>query len=101
MIRGLTHRRLCAGATWPSRSGPHQENEAVKKVIERTGILEGRHRRAVDSMILVDAVATKEHRHSAALGEPPRWPGRCLGRRGSRQRLPSIIAPGRVGRRAA
>lgn len=39
---------------------PHRINEAVKDVIEATGILHGRRRRAVDSTILADAVATQD-----------------------------------------
>jgi hypothetical protein len=39
---------------------PHRINEAVKTVVEQTGILRGRHRRAVDSTILADAVATQD-----------------------------------------
>jgi len=39
---------------------PHRINEAVKTVAERTGILRGRRRRAVDSTILADAVATQD-----------------------------------------
>jgi hypothetical protein len=39
---------------------PHRVNEAVRKVVEETGILRGRHRRAVDSTILADAVATQD-----------------------------------------
>jgi hypothetical protein len=39
---------------------PHRINEAVKKVVEQTGILAGRRRRAVDSTILADAVATQD-----------------------------------------
>ena len=35
---------------------PHRINDAVKKVVEQTGILRGRRRRAVDSTILADAV---------------------------------------------
>jgi Transposase domain (DUF772)/Transposase DDE domain len=38
---------------------PHRVNDAVKTVIEQTGILKGR-RRAVDSTILADAVATQD-----------------------------------------
>ena len=37
---------------------PHRVNEAVRQVIEATGVLGGRRRRAVDSTILDDAVAT-------------------------------------------
>ena len=35
---------------------PHRVNDAVKNVVEQTGILRGRRRRAVDSTILADAV---------------------------------------------
>jgi Transposase domain (DUF772)/Transposase DDE domain len=44
-----------------ARSGrPHRVNDAVKTVIEQTGIIRGRRRRAVDSTILADAVATQD-----------------------------------------
>jgi hypothetical protein len=39
---------------------PHRVNDAVKKVIEQTGVLTGRRRRAVDSTIVADAVATQD-----------------------------------------
>jgi hypothetical protein len=39
---------------------PHRINEAVRKVVAQTGILAGRRRRAVDSTILADAVATQD-----------------------------------------
>ena len=39
---------------------PHRINDAVRKVIEETGVLAGRRRRAVDSTILADAVATQD-----------------------------------------
>jgi hypothetical protein len=39
---------------------PHRINDAVRQVIEATGVLRGRHRRAVDSTILADAVATQD-----------------------------------------
>jgi len=39
---------------------PHRVNDAVKTVIEQTGILKGRRRRAADSTILADAVATQD-----------------------------------------
>lgn len=39
---------------------PHRVNDAVKNVIEQTGILRGRRKRAVDSTILADAVATQD-----------------------------------------
>jgi hypothetical protein len=44
-----------------ARSGrPHRDGDAVKKVIGQTGILRARRRRAVDSTILDDAVATQD-----------------------------------------
>jgi Transposase domain (DUF772)/Transposase DDE domain len=43
-----------------SSQRPHRINDAVKDVIEQTGILRGRRRRAVDSTILSDAVATQD-----------------------------------------
>ena len=39
---------------------PQRVNDAVRKVIEETGVLRGRRRRAVDSTILADAVATQD-----------------------------------------
>jgi IS5 family transposase len=39
---------------------PHRVSDAVKTVVEQTGILKGRRRRAVDSTILADAVATQD-----------------------------------------
>jgi hypothetical protein len=39
---------------------PHRVNDAVKTVIEQTGVLKARRRRAVDSTILADAVATQD-----------------------------------------
>ena len=39
---------------------PHRINEAIRAVVEQTGILAGRRRRAVDSTILADAVATQD-----------------------------------------
>src|SRR6266536_3007403 len=44
-----------------ARSGrPHRINDAVRRVVEETGVLAGRRRRAVDSTILADAVATQD-----------------------------------------
>lgn len=49
---------------WRSRLAkskrPHRINEAVRKVVSETGILRGRGKRAVDSTILADAVATQD-----------------------------------------
>jgi hypothetical protein len=39
---------------------PHRLNEAVRQIVEQTGVLAGRRRRAVDSTILADAVATQD-----------------------------------------
>src|SRR5712664_1992618 len=39
---------------------PHRVSDAVKKVVRETGVLRGRRRRAVDSAILADAVATQD-----------------------------------------
>jgi hypothetical protein len=39
---------------------PYRVNDAVRTVIGQTGILKGRRRRAVDSTILADAVATQD-----------------------------------------
>ena len=39
---------------------PDRVSDAVRKVVEETGVLRGRRRRAVDSTILADAVATQD-----------------------------------------
>ena len=39
---------------------PHRISDAVTRVIAETGVLKGRRRRAVDSTILADAVATQD-----------------------------------------
>lgn len=39
---------------------PHRINDAVRAVVAETGILRGRRKRAVDSTILADAVATQD-----------------------------------------
>jgi hypothetical protein len=44
-----------------AKSGrPHRISDAVRRVITETGVLTGRRRRAVDSTILADAVATQD-----------------------------------------
>jgi Transposase domain (DUF772)/Transposase DDE domain len=44
-----------------AKSGrPHRVSDAVRRVITETGVLKGRRRRAVDSTILADAVATQD-----------------------------------------
>jgi hypothetical protein len=43
-----------------AKSGrPHRVNDAVRRIVEATGVLKGR-RRAVDSTVLADAVATQD-----------------------------------------
>ncbi len=39
---------------------PHRVNDAIRLIVEQTGVLAGRRRRAVDSTILADAVATQD-----------------------------------------
>jgi len=39
---------------------PHRIGDAVRKIVEETGVLRGRRRRAVGSTILADAVATQD-----------------------------------------
>jgi hypothetical protein len=39
---------------------PHRIGDAVRKIVEETGVLRGRRRRAVGSAILADAVATQD-----------------------------------------
>src|SRR5437773_12392242 len=39
---------------------PHRISDAVRKIVEETGVLRGRRRRAVDPTILADAVATED-----------------------------------------
>ncbi len=44
-----------------AKSGrPHRISDAVRAVIQETGVLAGRRRRAVDSTVLADAVATQD-----------------------------------------
>jgi transposase len=44
-----------------AKSGrPHRISDAVARVVQETGVLKGRRRRAVDSTILADAVATQD-----------------------------------------
>jgi hypothetical protein len=48
-------RNRIAGSARPDRI-----NDAVRKIVNETGVLRGRRRRAVDSTILADAVATQD-----------------------------------------
>ena len=52
----LTHWRNRLRAS----SNPHRINDAVAQVIVQTGVLTGRHRRAVDSTVMQDAVARQD-----------------------------------------
>jgi len=51
-------------AYWRNRiaksARPHRINDAVRQVVEETGVLRGRRRRAADSTIVADAVATQD-----------------------------------------
>ena len=61
MTRGSTRPRWRTGGRRLAKSArPHRVNDAVRTVIEQTGVLKGRRRRAVDSTILADAVATQD-----------------------------------------
>ena len=61
IMAGLIRPRWCTGgAAWRSQRRPHRISDAVRRVITETGVLKGRRRRAVDSTILADAVATQD-----------------------------------------
>ena len=79
---------------------PHRISEAVARVIAETGVLTGRRRRAVDSTILADAVATQDT--ITQLVAAIRRVGRVVrGRRGrSRRCAAATTTPGRVSRRS-
>jgi hypothetical protein len=53
---------------------PHRVNDAVRKIVEQTGIVRGRRRRAVDSHHLGGCGGHPGHRDSAGLGDPPGGP---------------------------
>lgn len=57
--RRRVHAGVLAEPDRQVKACPHQINDTARQVIERTGILAGR-RRAVDSTILADAVATQD-----------------------------------------
>jgi hypothetical protein len=58
----------------PKSDRPHRINDAVKKVVEETGILKGRRRQAVDSTILADAVLHANYRISGRQGKQGKAP---------------------------
>src|SRR3981189_1934620 len=60
-IRVLTRRRWCIGASgWPSPGGRIGSTTRCGRLPEETGVVRGRRKRAVDSTILADAVATQD-----------------------------------------
>src|ERR1041384_6473950 len=56
----ITPMRRRGGRRLARSDRPHRVRAAVAKVVAQTGILKGRRRRAVDSTILADAVATQD-----------------------------------------
>jgi hypothetical protein len=79
---------------------PHRVSDAVKNVAGQAGILKGRRRRAVDSTILADAVATQDT--VTQLISAIRRAGREVPARRSRSRpcAPGTTTPGRASRRS-
>ena len=76
MIRGSIRPRWCTGGSRIARSErPHRVNDAVRQVVGQTGVLTGRRRRAVDSTILADAVATQDTVTQLVGRDPPGGPG--------------------------
>ena len=61
MTRGFDPSSLAYWRKRLAKSGrPHRVYDAVRAIVEQTGIVRGRRRRAVDSTILADAVATQD-----------------------------------------
>jgi IS5 family transposase len=52
-------------------SRPRRVFDAVRQVVEQTGVLRGRGRRVLDSTILEDAGRHPGHRHAVGRGDPP------------------------------
>ncbi len=52
---------------------PNRVFEAVRDVVTATGVLAGKHRRALDSTVLDDAVATQDTVTRRPAGSPARW----------------------------
>ena len=74
-MRGSIPRRWCTGASgWRSPIARTVSTNAVKKVVEETGILKGRRRQAVDSTILADAVLHANYRISGRQGKQGKAP---------------------------
>ena len=58
---GLIRPRWCTGGGgWPARSTRTGSMTRSRRVVTQTGVLAGRRRRAVDSTVLADAVATQD-----------------------------------------
>ena len=53
---------------------PRRVFEAVRQVVEATGVLKGRGRRVLDSTLLADAVATQDTVTSPVSGSAAMWP---------------------------
>jgi transposase len=79
---------------------PPRISDAVAKVITQTGVLKGRRRRAVDSTILADAVATQDT-ITQLIAVIRRQGGWCRGQRSrSRRCAPATITASPVSRRS-
>jgi hypothetical protein len=58
--RSIRHCWPTSAAGWPVPPAPTAIFEAVREVVKATGVLKGKHRRALDSTVLDDAVAIFE-----------------------------------------
>ncbi|MBX9640217.1 MAG: transposase [Mycobacteriaceae bacterium] len=77
---------------------PHRINEAVRQVVEQSGIVRGRRKRAVDSTILADAVATQDT-ITQLTRRSDEWGGSCpAGPRRSPRCAPRTTTTGRASR---
>jgi hypothetical protein len=88
-------RRLAASAR------PRRIFEVVGQVVAQTGVLTGKTRRALDSTVLDDAVATQDTGHPADRSGPPGRPGGARRCRGDRRALlgPRLPRSGQAGNR--
>ena len=66
---------------------PNRIFEAVKAVVAQTGVLAGKTRRALDSTVLDDAVATQDTVTQLIGGDPAGAPRGARRRRGGRRAL--------------
>ena len=74
---------------------PNRIFDAVKAVVVATGVLKGKTRRALDSTVLDDAVATGGHRDAVGRGDPPGGPGGARRRSGGRVDIDGPLRPAR------